>query len=155
MMKPAVVIGTLFALSMLQGCATEGMSIPIGDAKTYPPTAPEQITLLVAPPTKSHEIIALVDGVASTDDYLSVARTQAAAIDAMKKEAARLGANAIVITGRGSQPYAQVTTTSGNSSATAVAAGNTAVGSGFFTSTSTTLGFEKIQISGSAIRYTD
>jgi hypothetical protein len=80
-------------------------------------------------------------------------RTQAAAIDAMKKEAARLGANAIVITAKGSSPYAQVTTTSGTGSATVVGGGNTAVGSGFFNSTSTTMGWEKIAISGSAIRY--
>jgi hypothetical protein len=156
-MKKHFAISTLFTLVAvgISGCATEGMSIPIGEASNYAPTLPEQISILIAPPSRPHKIIALVDGVASTDDYLSVARTQAAALDAMKKEAARLGANAIVLTGKGSTPYAQVTTTTGTASASAVTVGDGAFGSGFFNATSTTMGFQKIQISGTAIRYAE
>lgn len=155
-MKRLGVIATLvISAASLSGCATEGMSIPIGEAGNYAPTTPDRISMLVAPPSTPHKIIALVDGVASTDDYLSVSRTQAAAVDAMKTEAARLGANAIVLTAKGSTPYAQVTTTTGAGNASVVAAGDRAFGSGYFNSTSTTMGFQKIQVSGTAIRYTD
>lgn len=155
-MRTLSVIATLvIGAASLSGCATEGMSIPIGEAGNYAPTTPEQVSMLVAPPSRAHRIIALVDGVASTDDYLSVSRTQAAAVEAMKKEAARLGANAIVLTGKGSTPYAQVTTTTGTANANAVAVGDGAVGSGFYSATSTTMGFQKIQVSGTAIRYTE
>lgn len=155
MSTPRIIATLLICAAGLSGCATEGMSIPIGEASNFPPTVPEQISMLLAPPSKPHRVIALVDGVASTDDYLSVARTQAAALDAMKKEAARLGANAIVLTGKGSTPYAQVTTTTGTANASAVAVGDGVLGSGFFNSTSTTMGFQKIQVSGTAIRYTE
>lgn len=156
-MSKRFIVSMVLALGTagISGCATEGMSIPIGEASNYAPTLPEQISMLIAPPSRPHRIIALVDGVASTDDYLSVARTQAAALEAMKKEAARLGANAIVLTGKGSTPYAQVTTTTGTADASAVAVGDGAFGSGFFSATSTTMGFQKIQVSGTAIRYTE
>ena len=130
------------------GCATEGTSIPIGTAKNYAPTAPDGIVLLVAPPQQRHEIIALVEGVASTDDYLSEKRTQDAAIEAMRKEAARLGANAIVLTSKGTEPYAQVTTGTG-------AAFGGGAGNAYFSSVSQTMGWQKIRIGGTAVRYTE
>ena len=143
----------MLCVSLVTGCATEGMSIPIGDAQTYAPTVPEYVSILVEAPTKPHKVIALVDGQAATDDYLSTSRTQAAAVDAMRKEAARLGSHAIVLTARGSKPYAQITTASGTGNASAVAVGNTAVGSGYYNSTATTMGYEMITVSGTAIRY--
>jgi hypothetical protein len=144
----------VIACALLIGCATEGTSIPIGTQK-YPVTNPDDIAILVAPPEKTHTVVALVEGVASTDDYLSKARTQAAALAAMKKEAAKLGANAIVLTARGSAPYAQTIITNGSVGGSATAAGNTAIGSGYYTGTSTMMGWEKIQVQGTAIRYTD
>jgi hypothetical protein len=136
---------------LLAACSTSGTSIKIGEGGTHPPTDPTSIALLLGPPQKPHEVIALVEGVAATDDYLTRARTEAAAIEAMKKEAARIGANAIVLTGKSSAPYGQVgyATTTGS----AVATGNYI--SGYATTVSSGLGWEKITFSGTAIRYAD
>lgn len=134
--------------ALIAGCSTTGTAIQIGE-NSYAPT--DKVSLLVAPPDRPHEIIALVEGTAATDDYFTKARTESAAMDAMKKKAASLGANAIVLTGKGSQPYGNVTVGSGN--ATAYATGNMV--SAYGTSTSSSFGWEKITFSGTAIRYTD
>lgn len=139
----------LFGLLLLSGCATEGTSIPIGTGKHLAPTRVDEIALLVSAPAQAHEIIALVEGVASTDDYLSEKRTQDAALTAMRKEAARIGADAIVLTGKGSEPYAQISTGSG----IATASGSAAFGTAYFSSAGTTMGWQKIRISGTAISF--
>src|SRR5688572_5170658 len=90
------------AAAALAGCSTSGTSIPIGPAVSHTPTDPASVEILLEPPARGHTVIALVDGTAATDDYLTQARTQAAALTAMKKEAARLGSHAIVLTARGS-----------------------------------------------------
>lgn len=141
--------GAIAAILALSGCATEGTSIPIGAPTHYAPVEVDQVTLLITPPSRPHVIIALVEGVASTDDYLTEKRTQNAAVAAMKKEAGQLGANAIVLTGKGSQPYAQVTTGTGS----VMSAGT--FGNVYFSSVSQTAGWQKMRISGTAIRYTD
>lgn len=144
-------LGGLILAGLLAGCSTSGTSVPIGQAGRFSATPVEGIVLLAAPPERKHEIIALVEGVAATDDYLTKARTEAAALDAMKKEAARLGAHAIVLTGKGSAPYGQIGFVNTTGSATTI--GN--VTSGYAYSTVTSVGWEKITFSGTAIRYTD
>lgn len=136
---------------LVAGCSTSGTSIRIGDAPQAAPTAPESISLLIEPPKRKHEVIALVEGVAATDDYFTKSKTEAAAIEAMKKEAARIGANAIVLTGKSSAPYGQV------GYATTSISGTATPGhfSGFATTVSSGLGWEKITFSGTAIRYTE
>lgn len=141
-------------LAMLVGataCSTSGTSILIGEGGALPPTDPSSISLLLTPPQKKHTVIALVEGVAATDDYFTKAKTEAAAITAMKEEAARIGANAIVLTGKGSQPYGQVSV--GNSTGSATATGFSA--NAYATTVSSSMGWEKITFNGTAIRYTD
>lgn len=152
-----VVLVGLFAAGMLSvGCSTEGTAIPIGDSsRVFPATDPAMVSLLVEPPSRPHEIIALVEGVAATDDYFSETRTQAAALDAMKKQAAKLGSHAIVLTGKGREPYGQVTIANTTATASGAAVGNTALMSGFATTTGSTVGWEKIRFAGTAIRYKD
>mgnify|MGYP001371628580 CR=1 FL=1 len=148
-------IAVLMLATLAAGCSTSGTSVLIGEGGTYAATDPASIRLLIQPPERAHEIIALVEGEAATDDYFTKPRTEAAAIAAMKEEAARIGANAIVLTGKGTRPYGQVSI--GNTTGTAY---GTAVGSGFnvsafSTSVTSTAGWEKITFSGTAIRYTD
>ena len=142
----------LFALLVsVTACSTSGTSVLIGEGGAFPPTDPNSIPLLLEPPQKQHTIIALVEGVAATDDYFTKAKTQAAAIAAMREEAARIGANAIVLNGKDTQPYGQVTV--GNSMASAY--GTAANVNAYATTVSSTMGWEKITFSGTAIRYTD
>jgi hypothetical protein len=44
------------------GCATEGMSIPIGAQRTLSATNPDEVLILIEPPGQAHEIVALVEG---------------------------------------------------------------------------------------------
>jgi hypothetical protein len=144
-------LGGLVFAALLAGCSTSGTSVPIGVAGNFAPTQPGAVILLVAAPERKHEIIALVEGTAATDDYLTKAKTEAAAIEAMKNEAARLGAHAIVLTGKGSAPYGQIgfATTSGSANVVGGYA------SGYATTVGTSVGWEKITFSGTAIRYAD
>ncbi|MFK0087257.1 hypothetical protein ACIQUS_08175 [Pseudomonas sp. NPDC090755] len=150
--KAALLLAILVGVT---ACSTSGTSILIGEGGALPPTDPGSVSLLLAPPQKKHTVIALVEGVAATDDYFTKAKTEAAAITAMKEEAARIGANAIVLTGKGTQPYGQVMV--GNS--TGAAYGSvTSTGfnaNAYATTVSSSMGWEKITFSGTAIRYTD
>ena len=138
-----LLILTAIILPFLAGCSTAGSSIPLGSGVHFSPTDPAKIEFLIEEPTRSHVKIALVEGTAATDDYFTAARTQAAALDAMKKEAARLGAQAIILTAKGSTPYGQIIIA--NTTGTAQFATTTGVG----------LGWEKITVSGTAIRYNE
>lgn len=146
-----IALSALIATTLLSACATEGTSILIGANNQHPPIDPQKVIILLRPPETRHEIVALVEGVASTDDYLSEKRTQDAAVMAMKKEAAKLGAQAIVLTEKGRTPYAQMTVGNAFGSGTAATYGQNAFGSSYFTSIGTTMGFEKIRVSGTAI----
>lgn len=151
MLKAALLVATLIGVT---ACSTSGTSVLIGEGGALPPTDPSSISLLLAPPQKKHTVIALVEGVAATDDYFTKAKTEAAAITAMKEEAARIGANAIVLTGKGTQPYGQVMV--GNSTGSAYGSA-TATGfnaNAYATTVSSSMGWEKITFSGTAIRYT-
>lgn len=138
-------LGGLILLA-LAGCSTSGSSILVGEGGPYPATSPEQVTLLAAPPSRAHVSIALVEGVAATDDYFTRPRTEAAAVEALRKEAARIGANAVVLTGKASAPYGQVGYTSGTLTG--------GLPSAFYSATTMVGGWEKITVSGTAIRYT-
>lgn len=145
-------LALLFAMLIgITACSTSGTSVLIGEDGAFPPTDPKSIPLLLEPPQKKHTIIALVEGVAATDDYFTKAKTEAAAITAMKEEAARIGANAIVLNGKGTQPYGQVSV--GNSMASAY--GSPASVNAYATTVSSSMGWEKITFSGTAIRYTE
>ena len=139
----------------ISACSTSGTSILIGEGGAQPATEPSSITLLVEPPQRRHAIIALVEGVAATDDYFTKARTEAAAIAAMKEEAARIGANAIVLTGKGTKPYGQVTIGNAVGSASGYASATGFNATAYATTVSSSLGWEKITFSGTAIRYFD
>lgn len=142
-MQKRLVILALLTMGAIAGCATEGTSIPIGEQR-FAPTDPVSLVLLTSEPSRAHTVVAMVEGVAATDDYFgSEAKTQAAAVQAMRKEAARLGAHAVVLSGKSSEASAAITT------------GNGIVSGGYFTATATTMGFQKIRVAGKAIRYAE
>ncbi|VVP08648.1 hypothetical protein [Pseudomonas fluorescens] len=145
----------LMLANLITGCSTSGTSVLIGQGVALPPTDPGSISLLLEPPQKKHTVIALVEGVAATDDYFTKAKTEAAAITAMKEEAARIGANAIVLTGKGTQPYGQLTVGNSTGSAFGSATATSFSANAYATTVSSSMGWEKITFSGTAIRYTD
>ena len=149
-----IVLLITIAAAVSAGCSTAGTSIPIGEQpQGVVATDPATITLLVEPPARPHNIVALVEGVAATDDYFTEARTQAAALEAMKKEAARLGANAIVLTGKGREPYGQMVIANSSANASGTVVGNSVALSGYSTTVAQSVGWQKIRFAGTAIRY--
>lgn len=150
--KAALLAATLVGVT---ACSTSGTSILIGEGGALPPTDPNSISLLIEPPQKKHTVIALVEGVAATDDYFTKAKTEAAAITAMKEEAARIGANAIVLAGKGTSPYGQVTVGNSTGSAYGSATANGFNANAYATTVISSMGWEKITFSGTAIRYTN
>lgn len=166
-MKTLPFILGVFAMTFV-GCANDGTALQIGE-QIYPPTDPLQVAILIEPPKRKHVVVGLVDSQASTDDYLSKSRTQTAAIRILKEQAAKIGANAVVLTAKGSRPYGQMTMMTSNTNATANTfgtaqanvVGNTIYGhgnsvtnlSGFTNTTAMTFGWELMQFAGTAIRY--
>jgi len=158
----------VLAVVLLSACANDGTALQLGE-QVYPPTDPLQVAILIEPSKRNHVVVGLVDSQASTDDYLSKSRTQAAAIRILKEQAAKIGANAVVLTAKGSRPYGQMTMVTSNTSATANTfgstqanvIGNTIYGhgnsvtnlSGFTNTTAMTFGWELMQFAGTAIRY--
>ncbi len=166
-MKPLQIILGLLAF-LMASCANDGTSLQIGE-QVYPPTDPLQVAILIEPPQRKHVVVGLVDSQASTDDYLSKSRAQAAAVRILKEQAAKVGANAVVLTAKGSRPYGQMMLMTSNTNAIANSygvgqaqiIGNTIYGQGnattnlsaFTNSTSMMFGWELMQLSGTAIRY--
>lgn len=153
---------------LLVGCANDGTALQIGET-VYPPTDPLQVSILIEAPKREHLVVGLVESQASTDDYFTRSRTQNAAIRILKEQAGKIGANAVVLTAKGSRPYGQMTMVTSNTnttantfgSAQAQIIGNNLYGHGnaitnlnaFTTTTAMSLGWELMQFSGTAIRY--
>ena len=90
---------------LLIGCSTTGTTIMLDSENSYPPTSIEDIKLYLEPPNTPYKSIAMIDGMAATDDYFTEKRTHEAALNILKKTAAEIGAHGIIIGKKGWQPY--------------------------------------------------
>ena len=106
---------------IISGCATS--HVMVGTAR--PATLPSQVKIYLHPPKKYDEI-AIID----TSSQGAMAITQQGKMDVvmerLKKEAAKLGANGILLQSAGSQYAGSVST----GAASATASGNSAYGTG-------------------------
>lgn len=83
-----------FLVAMLVACATvDAMSTPYIGAPHPPPTDPTRVEILRAPPTQAHDGLGEVVVDASTEPAPPIVQIE----DRLKTEAAKLGADAIVI----------------------------------------------------------
>ena len=88
----ALVLG--FLVPMLVACATvDTMSTPYIGAPHPPPTDPAQVAILRAPPTQPHDGLGEVVVDASTQPAAPIAQIE----DKLRTEAAKMGADAIVV----------------------------------------------------------
>ena len=113
---------TVFILGIVAlsvGCASSHVLV----GKARPPISPDQVKLYLRPPAKFEEI-ALLE--ASSKSSLSITQQgkMNKAIQRLKQEAARLGANGVLLQGSGNEYSGSVNT------GTATATGNTAYGTG-------------------------
>ena len=113
----------LSGIGTVAGCASPSSAVVVGKVRS--PISPDQVKLYLRAPKKFEEI-AVIE---STSMY-SWAVTEQGKMDSvlatMKAEAARLGANGILIQSTGTQQAGSVATGSG----TATRVGNTIFGSG-------------------------
>ncbi|GAC1454087.1 MAG: hypothetical protein PVS2B3_02110 [Steroidobacteraceae bacterium] len=105
---------------LLAGCATSS-HVLVGTAR--PPISPDQVKVYMQPPAK-YEQIATVDATSRGSLTLTSQQNMDKAIARLKQEAARLGANGILLQGIEDQQSGSIGTGVGNSTFN----GNTAIG---------------------------
>lgn len=111
------------ASAVLAGCQTS--HVLIGRAR--PPISPDQVVVYLHPPADKYEEIALLDTSSKNSFSITAQGKTNAVIDRLKKEAASLGANGILLNGVGDQASGSV----GSGFGSATSNGRTAFGSGF------------------------
>ena len=114
-------LSVLAFLALLFGCASS--HVLIGVAR--PPISPSQVKLYLRPPAK-YEEVAILDASSRGSFAITDQGKMDKAITRLKEEAAKLGANGILLQGTGGQYGGSVNT----GGATATANGNTAYGVG-------------------------
>jgi hypothetical protein len=115
--RPAVAI----ALGLLlAGCATSS-HVLVGTARA--PISPDQVTVYLQPPPR-YEEIATIDATSRGSLTITSQQNMDKAIARLKQEAARLGANGILLQGVEDQQSGSIGTGVGNSTFN----GNTAIG---------------------------
>jgi hypothetical protein len=91
-MKPAAALLALLVCA----CATGSSVMLRGALPEHPGRTKEQIELFVQPPQRSYRVIALVSASASFAGFGGVAGAEEAALDELKRQAARAGADAVI-----------------------------------------------------------
>lgn len=116
------VILAALASAALLGCAAQSHVI-VG--KVRPPISPDQVKIYLEPP-RAFEKIAIIDASSQGSMAFTQQQKMDKAIARLKEEAAKVGANGVLLQGSGSQAVGSVGTGFGS----ATAAGNTAYGTG-------------------------
>src|SRR5450631_19059 len=109
-------------LVAIAGCATS--HVMIGRAR--PPISPDQVQIYLHPPAGKYEEIALLDTSSRNSFSITAQGKTNAVIQRLKAEAAKLGANGILLSGVGDQASGSV----GSGFGTATGSGHTAFGVG-------------------------
>jgi hypothetical protein len=89
-------LSPLLAFVAIAGCATS--HVMIGRAR--PPISPDQVQIYLHPPSTNYEEIALLDTSSKGSFSITAQGKTNAVIDRLKAEAAKLGANGILLSGR-------------------------------------------------------
>ena len=114
-------IAGLTAHVLLAGCAASS-HVLVGTAR--PPISPDQVKIYLHPPAK-YEEIAIIDASSRGSPAFTDQQKMNKAIARLKDEAAKLGANGILLEGAGDQSGAV-----GTGVGTATSTGHSAVGTG-------------------------
>jgi hypothetical protein len=94
MMKPFRAAAVLLGLLLVAGCGTSSSQL-VGPAR--PPINPADVRVYKAPPSK-FEQIAFLDATSGTSFFHGTAQGEANAIEKLKIEAAKVGANGVLLT---------------------------------------------------------
>ena len=96
----------LVAVTALSGCATS--HVMVGQAR--PPISPDQVQVYLRPPANKYVEIALLDTSSKGSFAITAQGKTNVVIDRLKAEAAKLGANGILLEGVGDQAGGSVGT---------------------------------------------
>jgi hypothetical protein len=99
-------IAALIALAALSGCATS--HVMVGQAR--PPISPDQVQIYLHPPANKYSEIALLDTSSKGSFAITAQGKTNVVMDRLKAEAAKLGANGILLEGVGDQAGGSVGT---------------------------------------------
>src|SRR5258708_16856556 len=116
-------IATALTFAALAGCVTS--HVMVGQAR--PPISPDQVQIYLHPPANKYVEIALLDTSSKGAFAFSAQGKTNAVIERLKAEAAKLGANGILLEGVGDQAGGSV----GTGFASPTATGHSAFGYGF------------------------
>jgi hypothetical protein len=126
-MRPTRLSALLFSLLLLVGCATTSHVIT---GKVRTPIDPSQVQVYsTAPP--NYEEIALIDATSRSSGSFGDQKKMDAVIERLKKEAASLGANGVLLQSTGSEYGGGVGT--GVGTGVGVGGGGISIGTGIFT----------------------
>jgi hypothetical protein len=117
-----IVFSSSLAIAVLAACVSS--HILVGKARA--PISPDRVQLYLHPPAK-YEEIAILDTSSRSSFAVTAQGKTNKVIERLKTEAAKLGANGILLQGVGDQAVGSVGTGFGS----ATASGNSAVGVGF------------------------
>jgi hypothetical protein len=120
---PKIVAVAALAAITMAGCQTS--HVLVGHAR--PPISPEQVVVYLHPPAEKYEEIALLDTSSKGSFAITAQGKTNAVIERLKKEAASLGANGILLSGIGDQATGSV----GSGFGSATSSGSSAFGIGF------------------------
>jgi hypothetical protein len=119
----ASAIAASIAIAMLSGCVSSHVIV----GKVRPPISPDLVQLYLHPPTGKYEEVALLDSSSKHSFSFTAQGKTNAVINRLKEEAAKLGANGILLNGVSDQAAGSVSTGFGSAAAT----GHTTMGFGF------------------------
>jgi hypothetical protein len=122
MLKLAAFVA-LMTLAALSGCVSSHVVV----GKVHPPISPDQVQLYLHPPAGKYEEVALLDSNSRHSFSFTAQGKTNAVIERLKAEAAKLGANGILLNGVSDMASGSVGTGVGN----ATAYGNSATAVGF------------------------
>jgi hypothetical protein len=122
MQSPRTIIVSGVAALALAACATS--HVMMGQAR--PPISPDQVVVYFHPPQTKYEEIAMIDTSSKGGFGFTAQGKTDVVINRLKEEAAKLGANGVLLQGVGSESGGSVSTGFGQASAS----GNHAYGTG-------------------------
>lgn len=107
------VVRTVFWVSLLAltGCATSHVML----GKARPPISPDHVTIYNSPPPRYEEIARIETSSQGSFSFTAQGKTDAV-IQRLKVEAAKLGANGVLLQGIGDQPSGSIGTGGGSTS---------------------------------------
>ena len=115
-------IAASLSFAALSGCVSSHVIV----GKVRPPISPDLVQLYLHPPAGRYEEVALLDSSSKNSFSFTAQGKTNAVITRLKEEAAKLGANGILLNGVSDQAAGSVSTGIGS----ATASGNTATGFG-------------------------